>query len=318
MLGIVIPAYKREDYLRQALQSLIGQTYKEFMVVVVDDHSPEPLLEVVKEFSDRLNLYYHYCEVNGGPGAARQIGLNTCYANNCEYVMFLDSDDLLYPQAVQRLVHEIVNTNCEVISAQIWQENGRGAGSIVDASNETWLHGKIYSTKYLQDNNIVFPPIRTNEDVTFNLIALQCAERKGYLKEPLYLFRCEQNSITRGNGASISVVSIDYISSLYYVAVYMMEKFGKVTNQIVIDVFACYNHYQIGKCAGIINEEINQQMKYLLSLPDVMAVFSDMETLESYIGVTNQYGFFKEQVYYFRQTFIDWLEEMQNHGNSSN
>lgn len=318
MLGIVIPAYKREDCLRQALQSLVGQTYKEFMVIVVDDHSPEPLLEVVKEFSDKLNIYYYYCEVNGGPGVARQIGLNTCYANECEYVMFLDSDDLLYPHAVQRLLQEISLTECDVISSQIWQETENGTGAIIQSSNETWMHGKIYRTKYLQDNNISFPNMRTNEDMAFNLIALQGANKKGFLDEPLYLFRCEQNSITRSANASFSVVSVDYITSLYYTALFLREKLGEVTNQIIIDIFACYNYYQVGLCLGLITEEIKAQTSYLVNLPEFVAVTQDDAGLDKLTSVVNQFFVFRERIFYFKQTFKDWLEEMQSYGNSSN
>ena len=79
MLGIVIPAYEREDCLRGALDSLITQMRKDFTVFVIDDHSPKPLEAVVNEYKDKLNIVYIYAEENGGPGAARQLGLNKCY-----------------------------------------------------------------------------------------------------------------------------------------------------------------------------------------------------------------------------------------------
>ena len=64
MLGIVIPAYKRKECLREALQSLVLQTYKKFFVIVVDDHSPEPLEPVAKEFEDTLHIKYIYLPEN--------------------------------------------------------------------------------------------------------------------------------------------------------------------------------------------------------------------------------------------------------------
>ena len=128
MLGIVIPAYKRKDCLREALESLTVQTMKRFFVVVVDDHSPEPLESVIDEFSDRLNIKYIYAEKNGGPGAARQIGLEACYKAGFDLVMFMDSDDMLYPQAAARLTHEINHNSTDMISSGIWVEKRHEPG----------------------------------------------------------------------------------------------------------------------------------------------------------------------------------------------
>ena len=197
MIGIIIPAYKREDCLREALDSLTLQTEKDFEVILVDDHSPDPLEHVIKDYEKKLNITYFYAEENGGPGAARQIGLNYCYEKGHTYVMFLDSDDLYFPHAVERLLYEIETNQCDFISAAIWQENGPHTGAKIEPSNQTWLHGKIYRTAYLKENNIVFPPIRTNEDVAFNLTAMECANKKGYLDEPLYLFRFQNNSLPK-------------------------------------------------------------------------------------------------------------------------
>ena len=318
MTGIVIPAYGRPECLREALQSLVTQTKKDFIVVVVDDHSPEPVVEVVKEFSDKMDIYYHYCEKNGGPGVARQIGLNTCYANSCEYVMFLDADDMLYPHAVQRLTHEIENTGCDVISSEIWQESPEGIGAKIEANNETWMHGKIYRTKYLQDNDISFPVMRTNEDMAFNLIALQGAEKKGFLNEVLYLFRCEPNSITRKKDAHLGVVSVDYITGLFYTAQYLKEKLGYIPSQIVINTFACYNFYQVGVCAGIVTDEIKDRLYYLISQQEFQTALNNTADMEALQTIVNQFYVFKGQVFHFTQTFTDWLEEIKAHGNRNN
>ena len=78
MLGVVIPAYRRTDCLREALNSLVAQTYTRFFVIVVDDHSEIPLWSVVEPFEEKLHIRYVYADRNGGPGAARQIGLDLC------------------------------------------------------------------------------------------------------------------------------------------------------------------------------------------------------------------------------------------------
>ena len=309
MLGIVIPAYKRQDCLREALDSLTLQTVKDFEVIVVDDHSPEPLEYCVNEYRNKLNITYFYAEKNGGPGAARQIGLNYCYEKNFTYVMFLDSDDLYFPHTVERLLYEIEKTGSDFVSAAIWQEVGPHSGAKIESSNQTWLHGKIYRISYLQENEIVFPPIKTNEDVTFNLTVMECSSKKGYLDEPLYLFRLQKNSLTKQPNAPMGMISSDYISSIYYVAKYMKERFGTIPEQILIDIYAIYNFYQVGKAFDLITPEVIEHTKYLIYLPEFLSSLTDVESLGKYVGIANQYAIHENKIFYFNQTFIDWLGE---------
>lgn len=312
MLGIVIPAYKRRDCLREALQSLTYQTFKRFFVIVVDDHSPERLEDVVMEFEDKLHIKYVYADENGGPGAARQIGLDICYKSNFDLVMFMDSDDMLYPNAVARLTYEINHTKSDIVSASIWAEDSSGVGSKIKGDNKTWLHGKIYRTKYLKDNDICFPPMRTNEDLAFNLMAIENTKNKFILDEVLYLFRHEPGSITREGSRTASVISVDYITGIYYAAKYLNERKG-ITPQIVIDIISCYNHYEIG--AELIKEvpdTIKEQMKYLLSLKEVKDFLSHRTNIYE-INKIIQVGFiYQKQAYYFKRTFKEWLEEFED------
>ena len=309
MLGIVIPAYKRKDCLRQALQSLCYQTYKKFFVIVVDDHSPEPLKDIVEEFDDRLHIIYRYAEENGGPGVARQIGLNLCYEKNFDLVMFLDSDDMLYPHAVARLTYEINHTKHDIISSAIWSEDKNGTGDTIAEDNKTWLHGKIYRTAYLKNNNISFPSMRANEDLAFNLMAIENTKKKGVLNETLYLFRHEANSITRSSEKSLSLLSFDYIDALYEAQTYLAPRVG-VTNQMIINILSSYNYYQAGVALGVhLKEETKEHLRYLLRLPEIQDVIHSPSKLNNCLTIFRTFFVFEKQIYYFTQTLENWLKE---------
>lgn len=311
MLAIVIPAYNREDCLREALRSLTCQTSKDFSVLVVDDHSPNPVRSVVAEFGDILDAYYIYAEENGGPGAARQIGLTWCTEQGYDYIMFLDSDDRLMPQAVERLVHEIENTGCDFISSAIWQDHGGHMGAKIEATNQTWLHGKIFRISYLAEKGFAFPPIRTNEDVTFNLLATECAGKKGHLDEVLYYFTWQPNSITRSEDSPTNMISTDYILAIYYTAVKMEEVLGGITRQVLIDILALYNFYQVGKQEGLITDDLVDKIRYMLNIPAVRAALETPTQLEGFINIPNPFYLHREKLYKFDQTFFEWIEELQ-------
>ena len=317
MLGIVIPAYKRTDCLREALESLTIQTMKRFYVIVVDDHSPEPLEDVVKEFSNKLNIKYIYAEKNGGPGAARQIGLEACYKAGFDLVMFMDSDDLLYPHTVARLTYEINHSAANIISSGIWLERVHEPGFLLSADNKTWLHGKIFRTQYLKNNDINFPPIRTNEDLAFNLMVLESTEKKAIIDEALYLFRDEKSSITRIGDNDAFVNGSDYIEAIYYSVKYLKER-QEISDQMLINILNCYNYCQQNQLfGGTLAEENKKHLRWLINLNEFQEKIKNQNWFGKYNDIPKQVVCFRKKIYYFEQTFKEWLEEYTN-GNSNN
>ena len=318
MLGIVIPAYKRKDCLREALESLAIQTMKRFFVIVVDDHSPEPLEGVVNEFADKLHIKYIYAEENGGPGAARQIGLEACYKAGFDLVMFMDSDDLLYPHTVARLTYEINHTSYDIISSGVWVEKKNSTGAPISADNKTWLHGKIYRTKHLQENGIQFPPIRANEDLSFNLKAMLSTKKVGLIDENLWLFRDEKNSITRCGENDTEVGGTGYIEAIYYSAKYFNELGEEVPIGIVINILNCYNYCQnLNSIDFPVPKNIKEKMGWLLNLSETQKILKNKTWLNEHSDVFKHYQIKNKQIYYYPQTFKDWLEEYTD-GNSNN
>ena len=97
VISVIVAAYGRPGLLREALESVVAQTYRPLEVIVVDDGSPESLEETVMRYSDRCpGMDVRYVrQRNAGPGAARNRGLSL---SRGEYVVFLDSDDLLCPE----------------------------------------------------------------------------------------------------------------------------------------------------------------------------------------------------------------------------
>lgn len=312
MLGIVIPAYKRPECLREALWSLVAQTNKKFFTIVVDDASPEPLKPICDEFKDKLHISYIRQETNGGPGAARQKGLEICYNSNFDLVMFMDSDDKLFPQAVARLTYEINHTMSDVVSSEVWAEDKEGTGYVLESENKTWLHGKIFRTSYLRREGIKFPFFRDNEDLAFNLKAIENATNKKHLKETLYLFRWEGGSITRNKDMSLTLVSFSYIDAIYDAALFLISK-GKFTKQMVYNVFETYNYYQYGKI--ILGEpDISLKIKcgFLLSQPEVQEFLTNNKKLYKVFHIPKQGKGYKDKFVWFEQSFQSWVKEMIN------
>jgi glycosyltransferase involved in cell wall biosynthesis len=106
-VSVIIPAFNAAGCVRRAVDSVLGQSFQDFELLVVDDGSTDDTRAVLAEYGNRLRLL---AKENGGPAAARNHGLQ----NACgEYVAFLDADDCWITEKLQRQV-ELLDTRLEV------------------------------------------------------------------------------------------------------------------------------------------------------------------------------------------------------------
>lgn len=118
----------------------------------------------------------------------------------CDYLIFLDSDDMLMPKAIEILTREMNVTNSDIISSDFLVESDISITTTFHAKNTpvTWCHGKCYRRKYLIENDIRFlPQFRINEDSYFNLVAWNSTKKRMILPEVTAIWRQNKNSITR-------------------------------------------------------------------------------------------------------------------------
>ena len=103
LVTIVIPAYNYATYLPFAIESALAQTYPNVEVIVIDDGSTDHTPEVVQRYLPRIRCHR---KLNGGLSAARNTG--TALARG-EFIVFLDADDLVKPDMVERCMHTVHN-----------------------------------------------------------------------------------------------------------------------------------------------------------------------------------------------------------------
>jgi glycosyltransferase involved in cell wall biosynthesis len=101
-VSVVIPTYNRAHFLPETIQSVLAQSFQDFEIIVVDDGSVDSTKEVVDSFQDR-RISYIYQENQGG-SAARNTGIK---ASSGEYIVPLDSDDILLKDAIEKGVQTL-------------------------------------------------------------------------------------------------------------------------------------------------------------------------------------------------------------------
>ena len=195
MVNIIMPAYNGHKTIRQAIASVFMQdNINDIKLTIVDDDSEEPYDYLLEEFK-YININILKKPFNSGCGQSRQYGIDH---TDCEYFMFLDVDDCLYSAAsVKNLLSTIKKENCDLVSSIFLEETTQSDGYIFHEKNLVWMHGKIYRTKYIKDNNIHFNETRANEDHAFNMILFNNDAKIFYGDFVTYIWKNNKNSLTR-------------------------------------------------------------------------------------------------------------------------
>lgn len=121
-ISIIIPVYDVELYLHRCIDSILAQSLQDFELILVDDGSPDNSPAICNEYANRDSRIHVIHQKNGGLSAARNAGINWCFANSqSEWLTFVDSDDWIHPQMLQTLV-EIGQKSQRPISACFYQQ----------------------------------------------------------------------------------------------------------------------------------------------------------------------------------------------------
>ena len=230
-VSVVIPMYNTEKYIGACLESIFGQTFQNFEVIVVDDcstdRSPEIVKSYIPKFGGRLKLYR--MKKNSGPGGASNKGVAL---STGKYVYIPDSDDLITRNALGELYNFAENSKADAIFMDTGFRFINGADKIFPTSNEDiqgrgwhappfvdkptfesddigervkkfcsngmgWTAiSKFVRRDLLIENEITFPVLRTSQDIVWVMELIVCAKKILTIPNPYYIHRPNPTSLT--------------------------------------------------------------------------------------------------------------------------
>lgn len=100
LISIIVPIYNSEKYLRQCIESILKQSYKNIEVLLINDGSPDSAADICKEYIEKDSRCHYYEKENGGLSDARNYGIERATG---DFITFVDSDDFLMDQALEKL-----------------------------------------------------------------------------------------------------------------------------------------------------------------------------------------------------------------------
>lgn len=210
-LSIIIPVYNVKEYLAPCLDSLLNQSFQDFEILTVDDVSTDGSKEIARSYAqrypDKVRALEH--SVNTRQGGARNTGIN---AATGKYILFLDSDDYLKPDAFDVLIdvmereqadivefcQEWVDEDGQFLRRQYWPERAltpEGAKQSITISGMGPCN-KLCRRELFADGQIRFPEKFFYEDYWTVPKLLLRAKKVIYLNQSLYCYRQRTSSTT--------------------------------------------------------------------------------------------------------------------------
>lgn len=151
LISIVVPIYNVEKYLEKCLKSIIGQTYKNFELILVDDGSTDCSGKIADEYATRDNRICVFHKENAGLAATRNFGINK---SNGEYICFIDSDDWIENTYLEELMGLANNYLADVVICDFVRNAGND--EIIQPSRENIVEetgyeaiGNLYTSNYV-------------------------------------------------------------------------------------------------------------------------------------------------------------------------
>lgn len=226
LISIVVPVYKvKEDYLRQCLDSLVGQTFKNIEIILVDDGTPDNggvICDQYASLDKRIKVIH---QKNQGVSAARNNGMKVATG---EWITFVDADDWIELDSCEKMIEVLkyqdidilifgikLNLSNKVIENSFWdRENTILNKEEIDELQLQIIHKsasrynppnvmvgvavcKLYKTTFIKENGLEFNNrLSYAEDRVFAFLAMEYAKKVIYIDEHLYSYRNHSESVT--------------------------------------------------------------------------------------------------------------------------
>ncbi len=212
LVSVIIPYYKKIDYIKQSINSVLNQTYKDFEIIVVyDDDTLSDFNLLNKEFKNNPKIKIIRNSSNFGAGVSRNIGIKN---SNGEIVAFLDADDFWFPEKLEKQINFMKKnkfdfTFCNYeknisLKKKIKVESKKDKLGYFDLINscDIGLSTVMLNKKIIKNN--LFPSISTQEDLVAWLKITKENIYAHKLNEYLVIWNKVNNSLSSSFAQKIS------------------------------------------------------------------------------------------------------------------
>lgn len=306
-ISIIIPSYNVEEYIGSCLDSIVNQSFTDYEIIVVDDGSTDKTKEIISRYIERYSNIVLITQKNSGQSVARNRGIEVAKG---KFIVFVDSDDWFTEKtSLQSLYSTVIDKNPDFVQAGFCYVNGESISEyrirpekdlfkndilinmlrVDNLYTSPWA--KIYSTKFIKDNNIRFIEGLVNEDTAFSIEVASYANKVSFLSKNVYSSREREGSTSRTSfkrmfktmhevlhQTRIKLISIgrwDYTIHKYYEARYVRSMLYNLFQSAQRNSFSIFTE-DYNYCMN--NTSYKKSLKFSKYLPLPHRIFSTIST----------------------------------------
>jgi glycosyltransferase involved in cell wall biosynthesis len=196
LVSIIIPCYNAALYVREAIESALGQTYVQKEVIVIDDGSTDDSLKVIRSFGHTIRWE---TGPNRGGSAARNRGIELAKG---EFIQFLDADDLLFSQKIERQMTFLRNYACDMVTCDHLETVQNIPGRLINCeplnrsklrwiieSERLGISAPLHVSQSLRAVGGFDEYLPASQEYDLHLRLILAGARVQHLREPLWVVR---------------------------------------------------------------------------------------------------------------------------------
>ncbi len=224
-LSVIVPVYNAERYIGRCTKSILGQTYKNIEVILVNDGSTDNSLNLCYQIAEMDSKVKVLTKENAGAASARNMGIKNATG---ELLGFCDADDFLDADMYEVLINIMEQNNLKMIDSTYKSVNDSGEiiekgidskelviESAYDAISNLflWIGGSSLCTRVVDKSlfeNLNIPEGKRAEDFYTSICLINNNGENAVYKYPFYNYFYHSGSVTKSKGASI------YLDALYF------------------------------------------------------------------------------------------------------
>lgn len=287
-VSVIVPVYKVEAYLDECVASILAQTHRDLEVILVDDGSPDGCPAMCDVWASRDTRVRVVHKRNAGLSAARNTGLSVATG---EWVLFVDSDDVVAPDLVARalaraeevgaavcvfkhcLFSDSIAKACPYEQADLFPtEISCSATEALEMLFSQRIHNcsPFHLVRYAlyERMGFRFPEGRSMEDLATTYLVLGAATRIALLDKPLYYYRQREGSIVSSWRHSVSKdTHLALRDLLDYVRLWYPDLLAAAQNYALKMLFYCWKSESSSDPSGLpISVRRSEMKEWIIAL----------------------------------------------------
>lgn len=227
VISVVVPVYNVEPYLKECLESIINQTYRDLEIILIDDGSTDKSGDICDEYGKKDERIIVIHQSNQGSASAKNAGLRK---SSGEYLAFVDSDDFLQEDAYEFMVKQLEEYCADIIQGcfrKVYQKFYRDVNKIIEMQildtseflelfTKDWTCGLLWDKLYKRDifKDIYFKEGHKIDDEFFTYKGVM--NSKKILRVPHYIYNYRQriSSVMFSKDSQLKIISdsLEYLS----------------------------------------------------------------------------------------------------------